>query len=82
MAVDKDPTLDMAEKAKLKENLLLLHQVGLYSHLSHNLGLTSSTLTMSPLAPVFYPPGDCVESVLGMKCGTDEKSVCILVFVI
>ncbi|XP_035827771.1 RING finger protein unkempt homolog isoform X2 [Aplysia californica] len=65
MAIEKDPTLDSVEKAKRKENLILVHQSGLYSHLANSMGLTQGTTSMSPLAPAFYPPGDCVESVIG-----------------
>lgn len=64
-SIEKDATIDATEKAKRKENLLLLHQAGLYGHLGHNFPLTQGSTTMSPLAPAFYPPGDCVESVLG-----------------
>ncbi|KAH9498419.1 hypothetical protein Btru_008211 [Bulinus truncatus] len=65
VAIEKDTSIDAAEKAKRKENLLLLHQAGLYNHLGHGFSLSLGSTTMSPLAPAFYPPGDCVESVLG-----------------
>ncbi|XP_059146045.1 RING finger protein unkempt homolog isoform X4 [Physella acuta] len=63
--IEKDTTIDPNEKAKRKENILLLHQAGLYNHIGHNFSLNQGSTTMSPLAPAFYPPGDCVESVLG-----------------
>uniref|UniRef100_A0A2C9JG51 C3H1-type domain-containing protein n=1 Tax=Biomphalaria glabrata TaxID=6526 RepID=A0A2C9JG51_BIOGL len=65
ISIEKDTSIDAAEKTKRKENLLLIHQAGLYNHLGHNLSLSLGSTTMSPLAPAFYPPGDCVESVLG-----------------
>ncbi|BFZ17372.1 hypothetical protein BsWGS_20411 [Bradybaena similaris] len=65
LAIEKDLSIDLAEKSRRKDNLLLLHQMGLYSHLGNSLALTQSSTVMSPLAPAFYPPGDCVESVLG-----------------
>ncbi|RUS82073.1 hypothetical protein EGW08_010150 [Elysia chlorotica] len=62
LAIEKDVTLDPAEKAKRKDNLLLIHQAGLFGHLNM---LNQVSTSMSPLATAFYPPGECVESVLG-----------------
>ena len=72
-SIENDPSLDNAEKAKRKENLILQHTIGAggllgvgrsqYSPVSSALGLALST--MSPHAPAFYPPGNTVESVVG-----------------
>ncbi|XP_064608189.1 RING finger protein unkempt homolog isoform X2 [Liolophura sinensis] len=68
-AIENDPTLDTTERAKRKQNLILLHNL--------NIGVPQcgvqlvpspssvSSSSMSPLAPSFYPPGDTVESVVG-----------------
>ncbi|KAK7507793.1 hypothetical protein BaRGS_00000758 [Batillaria attramentaria] len=76
-AIENDPMLENAEKARRKEALILQHSMGssglgvcsrpLYSPVGQpppqGLGLGMST--MSPHAPAFYPPGNTVESVVG-----------------
>ncbi|XP_074649175.1 putative E3 ubiquitin-protein ligase UNKL [Tubulanus polymorphus] len=58
LAIDNDPTLDVAEKNKRKQNLFMLY--------SNSSGSTPNTPSiMSPHAPSFYPPADTVESVIG-----------------
>lgn len=71
--VENDLTLDIAEKAKRKQNLMLLHSGSLqqqpggggYSGSIAAGNATGVTSNMSPLAPSFYPPGDTVELVVG-----------------
>ncbi|XP_041363267.1 RING finger protein unkempt homolog [Gigantopelta aegis] len=71
-AIDKDTSLDVVEKAKRKQNLILLHnlnnvvssQSALQNSIAPPLTLATSS-TMSPHAPAFYPAGDTVESVIG-----------------
>jgi hypothetical protein len=66
--IDNDATLDATEKAKRKQNLMLVHNMGLTNNMS---GLSMSapglpmTTIMSPFAPAFYPPRDTVVSVIG-----------------
>lgn len=65
-AIDNDATLDATEKAKRKQNLMLVHNLGMSgsSNLTSTSGLPITTL-MSPFAPAFYPPKDTVGSVIG-----------------
>ncbi|XP_045211700.1 RING finger protein unkempt homolog isoform X1 [Mercenaria mercenaria] len=68
-AIDNDSTLDATEKAKRKQNLMLVHNLGLTSN-TNIAGLSTSapglpiTTIMSPFAPAFYPPRDTVGSVI------------------
>ncbi|CAH1794687.1 unnamed protein product, partial [Owenia fusiformis] len=69
-AIEKDVTIDLAEKAKRKQNLLLLHNLNVTNSFSASSGTSgigssaTSSSSMSPHAPVFYPAGDTVESVI------------------
>lgn len=67
MAIDSDHNLDINEKMKRKQSLLLMHgiHIGSPGSASMIMGLSPATSAMSPLAPSFYPPGDTVESVIG-----------------
>ncbi|KAK3089557.1 hypothetical protein FSP39_004595 [Pinctada imbricata] len=67
-SIDCDHTIGAEEKAKRKQNLLMLHSMTF----SNNGNSTSSPVagapplsSMSPLAPAFYPPSDTVGSVIG-----------------
>ncbi|XP_013398420.1 RING finger protein unkempt homolog [Lingula anatina] len=66
-AIENDPSLDTSEKAKRKQNLILIHTLNgsNSSATPNNSSVSSATSTMSPLAPPFFPPGDTVESVIG-----------------
>ena len=69
-SIDSDPSIDPVEKAKRKQNLLMLHSMTLNTSgnsTSSPVGGAppSSLSSMSPLAPAFYPPGDTVGSVIG-----------------
>lgn len=73
-AIDNDQTLDEAEKAKRKQNLILVHSLSFTSNsntiaqltgISTQGGLPVSVPTsMSPFAPAFYPPRETVGSVV------------------
>ena len=68
-SIENDMTIDNGEKSRRKQNLLLLHSlsIGSASTLANTISQssTSSTSTMSPHAPSFYPAGETVESVIG-----------------
>lgn len=72
-AIDNDQTLDDAEKAKRKQNLILVHTLSANSTAFAQLsGITTQVslpvsvpTSMSPFAPAFYPPRDTVGSVVG-----------------
>lgn len=65
-AIDNDPSIDPSEKAKRKQNLVLVHTLAAGMNSAAVSGIASlSTSNMSPLAPAFYPAGDTVGSVLG-----------------
>ena len=66
-AIDNDSSLDTAEKDKRKQNLMLVHNMSLGCGItgSSSIAIPSSTATMSPFAPAFYPPHDTVGSVIG-----------------
>ncbi|XP_052265444.1 RING finger protein unkempt-like isoform X2 [Dreissena polymorpha] len=64
--IDQDPNLDSVEKAKRKQNLMLVHNLG-SSGAFIGFGNNSMSLpntTMSPFATAFYPPRDTVGSVI------------------
>lgn len=67
-AIDNDASLDAAEKAKRKQNLMLVHNLSYTTNGSLS-GTSSSAVAiptgMSPFAPAFYPPRDTVGSVIG-----------------
>ena len=66
-AIDSDHTIDTVEKAKRKQNLILVNSVNCAVSTSSYASVTGmSSSNMSPLAPAFYPPGDTVGSVIGM----------------
>ena len=74
-AIDNDQTLDEVEKAKRKQNLILVHTLSFTSTgntiaqlagISTQASLAGSAPTpMSPFAPAFYPPRETVGSVVG-----------------
>ncbi|KAJ8319017.1 hypothetical protein KUTeg_004108 [Tegillarca granosa] len=65
-AIDNDSSIDPSEKAKRKQNLILVHTLSAGMNSQTVSGIASfSTSNMSPLAPAFYPAGDTVGSVLG-----------------
>ncbi|KAL4240662.1 hypothetical protein ACF0H5_001453 [Mactra antiquata] len=66
IAIDNDTTLDATEKARRKQNLMLVHNL---SSVSSSVPMSTSSqvipiTTMSPFAPAFYPPRDTVGSVI------------------
>ncbi|XP_063445537.1 RING finger protein unkempt homolog isoform X1 [Mytilus trossulus] len=63
-AIDGDHTIDTVEKAKRKQNLILVSAVNCAVNTSSYASVTGMS-NMSPLAPAFYPPGDTVGSVIG-----------------
>lgn len=64
-AIDSDQSIDTVEKAKRKQNLILVNTVSCPSSSSYASVTGMSSSNMSPLAPAFYPPGDTVGSVIG-----------------
>lgn len=77
-AIDSDPSLDLQEKNKRKQNLFIANMIPVnHQHppISMPITLPSSSYvsslpsslssTVSPLAPPFYPTSDTVESVVG-----------------
>ncbi|XP_048757730.2 RING finger protein unkempt homolog isoform X3 [Ostrea edulis] len=66
-SIDSDQTIDLVEKAKRKQNLLMLHSLTFSTSTTPSpvSNQQPAVTTMSPLAPAFYPPGDTVGSVVG-----------------
>ncbi|XP_061196207.1 RING finger protein unkempt homolog isoform X1 [Saccostrea echinata] len=66
-SIDSDQTIDLVEKAKRKQNLLMLHSLTFSTSATPSpvANQQPNVSTMSPLAPAFYPPGDTVGSVIG-----------------
>ncbi|XP_052766376.1 putative E3 ubiquitin-protein ligase UNKL isoform X1 [Mya arenaria] len=67
-AIDNDFNLDSTEKAKRKQNLMLVHNMNLSCSVGQSGMANSVTIpmakSMSPFAPSFYPPRDTVGSVI------------------
>lgn len=66
-SIDSDHSIDLVEKAKRKQNLLMLHSLTFSTSTTPSpvANQQPTVSTMSPLAPAFYPPGDTVGSVVG-----------------